>query len=96
MQFVCHRRDGTCADFAYLDGRFGPDNRTVNPSLRHFRISISFSVYECAHVVELADTYDSGSYVRKDVKVQILSWAPTDLIKPVNVEPVIAADFDKS
>ena len=35
-----------------------------------------------AQVAELADALDSGSSVRKDVEVRILSWAPTFLLKP--------------
>ena len=36
---------------------------------------------EYAGVVELADTYDSGSYALKSVQVQVLSSAPSRLLK---------------
>ena len=52
----------------------------TNRAMRgHNRIASQYPL--CAQVAELADALDSGSSVRKDVEVRILSWAP----KPANV-----------
>jgi hypothetical protein len=40
------------------------------------KIIIIIADYNCAKVVELADSLDSGSSVRKDVRVQVPPFAP--------------------